>query len=286
MKKILKITGVPEHFNFPWLKVVASQPFLDRGIQLEWIDESRGSGQMNKALRGNETDLAIVLTESFLKDVEAGNPSKLIGFHVTSPLIWGVHIHGKSKVNSLKELKDPDFLISREGSGSHLMGLVLAERENWNAENLDFRIVDNLPGALKAMDPAFPELFLWEKYTSKPWVDKGDFKRIGEVPSPWPCFVIVATNASLLEYGPVISELRNLVYEISSKLQDDPETVIQIANKYHLDEPDVREWLSQTKWATSEIISRKEMELAMEYMIKLGILKSKLNPADYLVFEN
>jgi ABC-type nitrate/sulfonate/bicarbonate transport system substrate-binding protein len=286
MKKILKITGVPEHFNFPWLKVVESQPFLDRGIQLEWIDESRGSGQMNKALRGNETDLAIVLTESFLKDVEAGNPSKLIGFHVTSPLIWGIHIHGKSKVNSLKELMDPDFLISREGSGSHLMGLVLAERENWNAENLDFKIVDNLPGALKAMDPAFPELFLWEKYTSKPWVDKGDFKRIGEVPSPWPCFVIVATNASLLEYGPVISELRNLVYEISSKLQDDPKTVIQIANKYHLDDPDVREWLSQTKWATSEIISRKEMDVAMEYMKKLGILKSKLNPADYLVFEN
>jgi len=76
------------------------------------LDESRGSGQMNKALRDSETDLAIVLTESFLKDFEAGNPSKIIGFHVNSPLVLGGFIfHGQSIINSLKELKEHNFLI-------------------------------------------------------------------------------------------------------------------------------------------------------------------------------
>ena len=58
MKK-LTITGVPEHFNYPWLQVIEKQPFLTKGIQLEWIDEPKGSGAMNKSLREGTTDLAI-----------------------------------------------------------------------------------------------------------------------------------------------------------------------------------------------------------------------------------
>jgi len=284
--KVLKITGVPEHFNYPWVKVVESQPFLDRGVRLEWIDESRGSGQMNKALRDSETDLAIVLTESFLKDFEAGNPSKIIGFHVNSPLVWGIHIHGQSIINSLKELKEHNFLISRIGSGSHLMGLVLAERESWEAEKLKFTVIDNLPGAIQAMSPENPELFLWEKYTTKPWVDRGELKRIGEVPSPWPCFVIVATEATLDEFGALSLELRNLVYGFSEKLQIDPASVKTIANEYKLKESDVSAWLNQTKWATNNRISRIQLDLSMEHMKRLGILKSKLALADFLTMEN
>lgn len=280
--KVLKITGVPEHFNYPWVKVVESQPFLDRGVKLEWIEESRGSGQMNKSLRDNETNLAIVLTESFLKDFEAGNPSKIIGYHVISPLIWGIHIHGKSKVETLEKHDNYEFLVSRMGSGSHLMGLVLAEREQWESEKLKFDVIDNLPGALKAMSPEKLEFFLWEKYTTKPWVDSGELKRIGEVPSPWPCFVIAATDASLVEFGDLIIELRNLIYDFSEKMQTDPDTIQIIAKEYNLKESDVKAWLSQTQWATDNIISKTQLDQSMAHMKKLGILKSSLALASFL----
>jgi len=283
--KVLRITGVPEHFNFPWTKVIASQPFLDRGIQLEWIEESRGSGQMNKALREHETDLAIVLTESFLKDFEAGNPSKMIGFHVTSPLNWGIHIHGDSEVDSLKEISNPHFLISRTGSGSHLMGIVLAKREQWKESDLKFKIVDNLPGALKVMNPSFPELFLWEKYTTKPWVDRGELKRIGEIPSPWPCFLIAATNQSLNEYGDVIFILRDLVYQFSKNLKSSASTYQTIAFHYDLKESDVQDWMSQTTWAFSNEISKSLVEESMSKMCELGILNTELDLKEFLTTE-
>src|SRR5690606_21010213 len=141
-----------------------------------------------------------VLTESFLKDFEDGNPSKMIGLHVKSPLNWGIHIHGKSSISSTNEIKNPRFLISRMGSGSHLMAYVLAKREEWVAKNLKFKIVSNLPGALDAMTAENPEIFLWEKYTTKPWVDSQQFKCIGEIASPWPCFAIIASNKALAEY--------------------------------------------------------------------------------------
>jgi ABC-type nitrate/sulfonate/bicarbonate transport system substrate-binding protein len=275
--KTLRITGVPEHFNLPWKKVVAAQPFAANGIQLSWTDESRGSGQMNKALRDDETDLAIVLTESFLKDFEEGNPSRMIGFHVKSPLIWGIHIPGKSPVENLNQIENPKFLISRMGSGSHLTAFVLAQREGWNPENLDFKIVGNLDGALDAMNPETPEMFLWEKYTTKPWVISGDFKRIGEVPSPWPCFVIVASEKAISEFGDLVFELRNLVYQTSKELQNSPETPIEIHKAYELELEDVKAWLSQTSWETEPSISRSDLEEAMEKMQELGIIKNKLS---------
>ncbi len=284
--KTLRITGVPEHFNLPWKKVVASQPFAAKGIQIIWTDESRGSGQMNKALRDDETDLAIVLTESFLKDFEEGNPSRMIGFHVKSPLIWGIHIPGNSPVESLDQIENPKFLISRMGSGSHLMAFVLAQREGWNPENLEFKIVGNLDGALEAMNPETPEMFLWEKYTTKPWVISGDFKRIGEVPSPWPCFVIVATEKAISEFGDLVFELRDLIYQASKELQNSPETPMKIHKTYELGLEDVKAWLSQTTWETEATISESDLVQAMEKMKSLGIIKSKLSLDRFLSLDH
>jgi len=284
--KTLRITGVPEHFNFPWKKVVATQPFQKDGILLDWTDESRGSGQMNKDLREDKTDIALVLTESFLKDFEAGNPSKMIGFHVTSPLNWGIHISGASPVNTLDDIKKPVFLISRIGSGSQLMSYVLAKREGWNPEKLEFKIVNNLSGALEVMAPDNPEMFLWEKYTTKPWVDSNQMKRIGEVPSPWPCFAIIATNKALAEFGEVLFKLRDLVYEASKNLQTNASSVADISKNYELDATDVKEWFGQTIWAIDAEISGTQLVKSMNTMKELGIISEKIPLEDFLTYEH
>jgi hypothetical protein len=283
--KTLRITGVPEHFNYPWKKVISRQPFLSEGIRLEWIDESRGSGQMNQALRAGETEIALVLTESFLKDFEVGNPSKMIGFHVNSPLIWGIHISGTSQVNSLQDLSTHNFLVSRMGSGSHLMAFVLAQREQWNPESLAFKIINNLSGALDVMNPDHPELFLWEKFTTKPWVDSGEMKRIGEVPSPWPCFVIAVTNDALNQFGEVIFQLRDLIYAESLALKSSKSTLSEISSEYQLNHEDLEIWFEQTDWATGPTISKKSLIESMDQMIQLRIIKSRQNCEDLLFTE-
>jgi hypothetical protein len=284
--KTLRITGVPEHFNLPWKRVVASQPFEKEGITLQWTDESRGSGQMNMDLREEKTDIAIVLTESFLKDFEAGNPSKMIGFHVKSPLIWGIHISGDSSISSLDKIKEPAFLISRIGSGSQLMSYVLAKREGWNPEKLDFKIVNNLPGALEVMHAEKPEMFLWEKYTTKPWVDSKQMKRIGEIPSPWPCFAIIATDKALAEFNEVIFQLRELVYQESKTLQSSPSAIDAISKYYELNPSDVKEWFVQTSWAIDNNISRSQLEKSMNTMKDLRIISKIIPLEDFLTYDH
>lgn len=284
--KTLRIIGVPEHFNFPFRLLEKEQPFADRGVEIQWTDESRGSGQINQVLRNNEADLAILLTESFLKDFEAGNPSKMIGLHVETPLIWGIQIRSQSNVKKLSELNRKHFLISRMGSGSHLMALVLAKREGWAVDELTFEIVGNMDGAKEAMNQGNEGIFLWEKFTTAPMVKNGTMKLIGEVESPWPCFVMVASEKALSEFGNLIFEVRNRVYEISDSFSQNPDKAKTIASFYDLDQQDVEKWLKQTQWCTQAKVSRPELELAIETMQDLGILKSRLSLELFLSAEN
>ena len=280
--KTLRITGVPEHFNYPFLILEKMQPLKDKGVLIQWIDESRGSGQMNLALRNDETDLAILLTESFLKDFEAGNPSKMIGYHVETPLTWGIHIRANSPANRLAEIHKKHFLVSRMGSGSHLMALVLAKREGWKTEELSFEIVGNMDGAKEAMDEGNEGMFLWEKFTTAPMVNNGTMKRIGEVPSTWPCFIIAASKKSLAEFGELIFELRDHLYQVSESLSKDHNRAKTLADQYHLEEHEVEKWLEQTRWKTEASVSKSELAAAMKTMKDLGILNSILPFEDFL----
>lgn len=280
--KTLRITGVPEHFNFPFRLLSEQQPFLNLGIKIEWKEESRGSGQMNLDLRNGDTDIAILLTESFLKDFEAGNPSKMIGFHVTSPLIWGIHVGKNSGVTSLFELEDKKVLVSRIGSGSHLMAMVLAKRENWNPSELTFELVGNMEGAEKAMETGSNGIFLWEKYTTAPMVEKGSMRRIGEIPSPWPCFVMVTTEKAIQEFGPSIFEVRDEIYRLSEILYQSENLADLLALEYHLNPEDVKEWLKQTTWCTEPVVSRSVLKGSIQKMIDLKILSSDLDLGSFL----
>jgi ABC-type nitrate/sulfonate/bicarbonate transport system substrate-binding protein len=274
--KTLRITGVPEHFNYPFILLEKEQPLQKQGVLIQWIDESRGSGQMNLALRNNETDLAVLLTESFLKDFEAGNPSKMIGYHVQSPLTWGIHVRKNSGVNHLSDLANKHFLVSRMGSGSHLMALVLAKRENWQAKDLTFEIIGNMDGAKEAMDNENDGVFLWEKYTTTPMLKNGTMRRIGEVPSPWPCFVMAASEKALTDFGKLIFEVRDEVYKISKALSENPSRAQSLASNYQLDQDDVEKWLKQTIWCCSSEVSQSRLKNAIQTMKGLGIIQKEL----------
>lgn len=91
----IRIGGVPEHFNLPWHLAIEDGMFASQGIELEWIDFPEGTGAMNKALRDKEIDLAVILTGGIIKDIAAGNPSKILQLFVSSPLQWGCTCGGK-----------------------------------------------------------------------------------------------------------------------------------------------------------------------------------------------
>jgi hypothetical protein len=78
-------------------------------------------------------------------------------------------------------------------------------------------------------------------------------------------------------FGDLIVELRDLVYQKSLELQRNPSTPSEISIEYQLKIDDVQEWLKQTEWETSNTISKIVLEEAMGKMKELGILKTDLS---------
>jgi hypothetical protein len=282
--KTLRITGVPEHFNYPLRLLAQEQPLLKAGIELVWNEESRGSGQLLQDLKNGDTDLALLLTESFLKDCASGGQNKMLGYHVLSPLIWGIHesprIHSSTTVNSKK-----NFFVSRMGSGSHLMAQVLAGREGWPMDSLTFQIIDNLEGAVAAYSRGEEGYFLWEKYTTSPAVAQGALVRTGELPSPWPCFVWVASPQAIANWSDKIFAIRDAVYAISAALVKQPDLVERLVQAYQLAPALVSEWLAQTTWCTQAALSASSLVEVIEQVRSLGIIDKPLSPEEVMLQE-
>ena len=271
MKKV-NIGGVPEHFNLAWYLTLKNGEYKQEGINLRWHNYYGGTGAMCKALRDGDIDIAVILTEGIIKDIIAGNPSKIVQTFVESPLIWGIHVAYGSDFKTIEDLKGSRAAISRYGSGSHLMAYINAKNSNWNLEqDLNFEVIKNLDGAVEGLKNNKADYFMWEKFTTKPLVDDGIFRRIGVCPSPWPCFVIAVRDQFIRHHEDDLRIILDIINQTSSEFKSIPSIDRTIANRYEQELEDVQEWLSLTEWS-QELIDVKTINMVQEELLSLDII--------------
>lgn len=272
--KTIKIAGVPEHFNLPWHLSIENGDFEKENIDLQWTDVPEGTGKMCQMLRDGETDIAVILTEGIVKDIVAGNPSKIVQVYVESPLIWGIHVAAKSNYKTLADLENTKVAISRLGSGSQLMAYVNADNQGWKTDNLQFEIINTIDGAVEALTNGTADYFMWERFMTKPLVDKGIFRRIADCPTPWPCFVI-AVREEVLEKNPVlISKILAVINQTTQEFKDIPSIDKTLASNYHQKIEDIQEWLSLTQWSQKPLIAEM-LNKVQNQLFQLKIIDKK-----------
>ncbi len=277
----LKVGGVPEHFNLPWHIAIEEGEFALQNIDVDWVDCPAGTGDMLAKLKSKELDIAVVLLEGAVKSIASGTSIKIIQEYVKSPLIWGVHTYADSLAQSFDDIEEYNYAISRYGSGSHLMAFVQADAAQIDSKKLRFNVINTLEGALTSLNDKSSNLFLWEKFTTKPYVDKGLLKRIGEVPTPWPCFVIVARNETIINHHDELNNMLDIINARCKIIMEDANIFEVFAERYDLELSDVREWFEQTEWSTKKVVSKKGLQSCIEKLSELRLLEQHL-PAEKL----
>ncbi len=270
--KNVKIIGVPEHFNLPWHLAIKEGAFEARGIALEWENIPEGTGRMSKMLANGETDLAIILTEGIVKSIADGNPTKIIQKYIESPLLWGIHVANDSPHSTISDLEGVKAAISRFGSGSHLMSIVNAQNQHWDTEAMDFEVIHNLDGAVEALSNGTDAYFMWERFTTKPLVDSRIFKHIADCPTPWPCFVVAATDNFIKERAGVLQHILEVINLYTEEFKMIPSIDRTIANTYGQKLEDVQEWLGLTAWS-QEQVSDAALQEVQERLFSLNLIE-------------
>lgn len=278
----LKIGGVPEHFNYPWYLTLKQKEYSKHNINLRWKDFPGGTGQMAKALRNGEVDIAIILTEGIIKDIGLGNPSKIVQTFVKSPLIWGIHVAQNSKFNTIQELEHATIAISRFGSGSHLMAIVNAYNLGWDIKRLKFKVVGDLQGGIDALLNGEADYFMWEHFTTKPLVDNMTFRRLGDCPTPWPCFVIAVRDEVLENFPEEIKIILEIINQKTSSFKDISQIDKTLANRYEQQLKDIKKWLNLTEWENKNPISEELINEIQNKMISFGVIETKANADKFI----
>jgi ABC-type nitrate/sulfonate/bicarbonate transport system substrate-binding protein len=272
----INICGVPEHFNLPWKSSIENKLFEQENIQLNWKNIPEGTGKMCEMLRNQETDIAIILTEGIVKDIALGNPSVIIQKYIETPLIWGVHIPYQYNYQHINDLKHQKIAISRLGSGSHLMSMLWAKKNNWDFTKNQYQIVNTIDGAIKSLSQNESTIFMWEKFMTKPLVDNYTFQRIEDFPTPWPCFVIAVRKEFLENNLKEVQQTLKLINNVTKTFKQTPNLIEKIGLEYHLQPIDVIDWLQVTDWS-QENFTEDEFDTIQNQLLEVQIINQKLN---------
>ena len=232
---------------------------------------------MTKLLRKGELDMAVLLTEGMIVDIINGCPAKILNVYVQSSLEWGIHVDQHSGLNALEE-QELTYAISREGSGSHLMAMVNAKRNGWSLDSLDFKEVGSLAGALSAFERKEVDVFLWEKFTTDPYCVSGPLKRIGSLPTPWPCFVIAVNTAFYELNRERVDELVSEVLDEAASFKNHPAALSIITERYGLTVERAQKWFDSVEWGDGRNLSLKEIDTVLEALRGIGKVRAKLDP--------
>ncbi len=278
----LKVGGVPEHFNYPWYITLKNKEYNKHNINLRWQDFYGGTGQMCKALREGSVDIAIVLTEGIIKDIADGNPSKIVQTFVKTPLIWGIHVGANSSFKKIEDLEHATIAISRFGSGSHLMAIVNAYNQGWDISKLKFKVIKNLDGGIEALTNGDADYFMWEHFTTKPFVDNGTFRRIDNCPTPWPCFVIAVRNEVLENNFNEVKKVLDIINNETKDFKKIKNIDKTLSIRYEQQLEDIQSWLKITEWNDGKPITKNLITRIQNKMVKFNVIDKKKNSGDFI----
>jgi len=282
MNRKIQIAGVPEHFNFPWHLAMDEGAFQQRGINLEWTDVPEGTGRMVELLSSGKAEMAILLTEGYVRAVSEGLEALIAQVYIATPLLWGVHVHAQSSFRTQEELVNKTAAISRYGSGSHLMAYVHARQMAWPQGALHFEVINTLDGAVQALRDKQADYFMWEKFTTQPLVDQGVFRRVGVCPTPWRCFVIAARADFARDEPGVLSDVLEIINGYTSEFKWIPSIDRTLSNHYGQTLSDIREWLSLTRWSQDQM--KKELLVSVIDTLKYLNLLSNQVPVESMLW--
>jgi hypothetical protein len=152
------------------------------------------------------------------------------------------------------------------------MAIVDANSKGHSIKNEQFVVVNNLDGALSSLSKKESDVFYWEKYTTKPYVDSGQLRRIGEYVTPWPCFVLAASDKILAEQPANIIRMLRTIHDSCDSFMQNIGAINLVSSRYGQDIPDVERWYHSTEWAIHGWVSDKMIESIIYHLQKANII--------------
>lgn len=235
-------------------------------------------------------DVAIGLTEGFVADLGKGKSAGkaasygLVGTYVESPLCWAISTGAKrNDITSVSDLKGSKVGVSRIGSGSYVMSFVLADQQGWLASKEPFEVVPigDFAALRKSVNEKSSDFFMWEHFTTKHFWDNGEIKRIGEIYTPWPSWVITAREAK----DERVKSMLGKINQGMKHYRDNKEEAVEyITTTMHYSREDALEWMKTVRFAEDvEGVKPAMVDDTVSILRKAGVLDESAGGSEHMI---
>lgn len=262
----IRIGCVPEHFSSPLYIAHELGLFIDKGLDVSIITCPGGTGEMTKLLKEGQLDMAISLTEGLVSYISNNNstttpsPFKIVGTFTSKPLTWSVAGDSKiySPTNTTPEsipvaqcLKNSVIGVSRIGSGSYIIPFVEAYNQGWNVKDhknmpFTFVVLNDIRGLARGVQNGDADVFLWEKFTTKPLYDSGELFHLSNITPPWPAFMFAASTNLTTTHPEAIKKFLTILQNSAKKFISQEESmgssIEYVVNRFKQTKIDVEAW--------------------------------------------
>ncbi|KAG2234404.1 hypothetical protein INT48_003631 [Thamnidium elegans] len=284
----IRIGYVPEHFSTPLYVARDLGFFKDTGVNVELV--LCGTGEMTSKLQDKSIDLAIALTEGLVAGISKGQDwYKIVGTYVDAPLCWALSAAKDSKHDSIDTLYNTNVAISRYGSGSHIMAYVLAEQRKWLKKDqapFQFTVLNNFKSMRDGVNDGSCDYFMWETFTTKPYHDSGEIKRIGQITPPWPAFMFAAHVDLLKNHVEELVKVLKAIEKATKIFMDqkEDESVKHVMRILEYPEEDVRRWFKTVKYAEdTQQVSQDAIKVTLSTLLHAGVVNEPIKSVEELV---
>lgn len=201
----------------------------------------------------------------------------------------------RPEITGIDSLSGRKIGVSRLGSGSYVMGFVLADQQGWLQQQKpattesssssptppspysDFVILNTFENLRRAVNDGGADFFMWEHFTSKRYYDSGEIRKVGEIYTPWSSWKIVAGTALLGGGGELDPRLHDLFGKLDRGIgyfnDHHDEAVAYISTELDYSEEDAREWLKTVRFpARTEGVDLAVAEGTVATLRKAGVL--------------
>lgn len=247
----MKVGYIPEHFSTP-LIFANKKFFKEFHLTLQLIPFPSGSGHLIQALNNNEIDVAIGLTEAFVRGIadtkENEMPNyKIVGTYVNSPLNWSISTGiNRDDIKILDDLEGKKIGVSRIGSGSYVMSFVLSLNKNFIKPFESYPICNTFTGLRESVNNGECDAFMWEYFTTKKYYNSNEIKMLGNISTPWPSWIIVKhkdlSDENIINFCCALDKGIKYFYEHPS------ESIKYISTDLDYSEDDAVEWMKTVEF--------------------------------------
>ena len=168
------------------------------------------------------------------------------------------------------------------------MALVLAQRRGWDREFWPkFKVIGNFKNLRDSVNAGDTDAFMWETFTTKPFHDSGEVKRVGDITTPWPCFMVAALRSTIDANLDAIRSTLAAINEAARAFHAESDTMPAfIAKTYGLLPEDASAWYKGVDISAHRFISAAAIETALGALIEADVLDPSTTTTPACVIDN